>query len=196
MTRRNLLFTIPLALGAAAPARPQQSDADDPIRAAGGQVLPIAQNDERLEIVFRNSDQVTPEVMAAVAAQPNVAWLRLGGSSVSDEGLAEIAGLESLEKLNLEKTGVTDEGVRHLAGLTNLVYLNLYDTGIGDAALDALHGLENLEKLYVWQTEVTDAGVERLQKALPDLVIDRGWELPEEMQTDAGDGASEEKKPE
>lgn len=194
MTRRSMLFTIPLALGATAPARPQEST--DPIRAAGGQVLPIAQDDERLEVVFRNSDQVTPEVLAAVAAKPQVAWLRLGGSSVSDEGLAKIAKLISLEKLNLEKTKITDAGVKHLAGLTNLVYLNLYDTGIGDAALESLKGLEKLEKLYVWKTKVTDAGVEKLQAALPNLTIDRGWDLPEEMQTEGGDGASEKKKPE
>ena len=40
--------------------------------------------------------------------------------------------------------------------------------------------MKKLKNLYLWQTKVTDAGVARLKKALPQVEIVRGLELPKE----------------
>ena len=53
-------------------------------------------------------------------------------------------------------------------------YLNLYATNVTDKTLSHLTGLKKLRRLYLWQTGVTDQGVAMLEKALPDLAIERG----------------------
>jgi hypothetical protein len=54
--------------------------------------------------------------------------------------------------------------------------LNLYGTAVTDKGLEQLQGLASLKHLYLWQTKVTAEGAAALQKALPTLVISRGWE--------------------
>ncbi len=44
-------------------------------------------------------------------------------------------------------------------------------------SLPNLQDLKKLKKLYLWQTKVTDAGVAKLQKALPQVEINRGQDL-------------------
>ncbi len=106
----------------------------------------------------------------------STAWgqekLDLSGQDITDEQLAEkLKGLPNLKWLNLNNTKITDAGLVHLKGLTNLKVLWLEDTKITDAGLVHLKGLTNLKRLYLWNTKVTDAGVQELKKALPDCEI-------------------------
>jgi hypothetical protein len=48
---------------------------------------------------------------------------------------------------------------------------------VSDAGLEQLKGLTNLRKLYLWQTKATSNGVTNLQKTLPNLDINTGWDL-------------------
>ena len=90
----------------------EQQQAVDALKALGGNVMPIAQNDDRLDVTLHLADQdVTDEHLALVAQLPKVAWLNLAGTKVTDAGLEHLAGLTILEKLHLEKTGVTDAAV-------------------------------------------------------------------------------------
>jgi hypothetical protein len=66
-----------------------------------------------------------------------------------DGDLAALAALESLTRVDLSRTRVTDAGLIHLRGLKNLKYVDLHNT------------------------QVTEAGVAALQKALPELKINR-----------------------
>lgn len=148
------------------------------IRAVGGNVLPIAQNDPRLDVTLNlASEDITDEVLVHVAALPDVVWLNLAGTEITDAGLANIAGMATMEKLHLEKTAITDAGLEHLTGLANLQYLNLYGSQVSDAGLAHLHGLSNLKRVFVWQTQVTDEGIAALQAALPECQIIAGLEL-------------------
>ena len=89
---------------------------------------------------------------------PNLRWLDLAGTAVTDAGLAQLASMPNLTRLHLERTGVSDAGLAHVTGLTDLEYLNLYGTAISDAGLDQLQTIPKLKQIYVWQTKVTPEG--------------------------------------
>lgn len=168
-----LLFTFTVVSSVSA-----DDAAVEAIRSIGGNVMPIAQNDPRLDVTLNlSSEDVTDDMLVNVAALPDVVWLNLAGTEVTDAGLVHIAGMTTLEKLHLEKTAITDAGLQHLAGLSNLQYLNLYGTQVSDAGLSHLQGLTNLKRLFVWQTQVTDEGIAALKAALPECQVIAGLEL-------------------
>ncbi len=165
------------------------------INTAGGSVREIAQNDDRLEVDYQRGSSspiegqapLTDEHLAILKELPKIVYLYLGRTSVTDQGLSHLQGLPNLSKLNREGTKITDGGLKHLGTLKNLTHLNLYGTEIGDAGLLHLKNLSKLRKLYLWQTKVTKAGVADLQKALPQLDVNTGWEL------ESASGAGEKK---
>lgn len=173
---------------------PEQQQAVDALKALGGNVMPIAQNDDRLDVTLHLADQdVTDEHLALVAQLPKVAWLNLAGTKITDAGLQHLAGLTTLEKLHLEKTAITDAGLEHLKGLKSLVYLNVYGTKVTDAGLKHLYGLKNLRHLYVWQTECTPEGIMKLVAKFSPLEVVGALELtPAEVP--AEEPAAEEEK--
>jgi hypothetical protein len=105
---------------------------------------------------------------------PQVLWLDIGGTGVSDRGLAEVARLMNLTRLHLQHTQVGDAGMAHLTGLQRLEYLNLYGTSVTDEGLKPLSSLKRLRAIFLWETGVTPEGVSRLQAALPRLTIETG----------------------
>ncbi len=139
----------------------------------------IAHNIRWREVTFRlagttNFDARTFALLKDIA---NLYELDLSSIKFTDAELAHISGLVHLDKLRLEHTPITDAGLVHLKRLTELTYLNLFDTGITDAGLEHLKGLTKLKSLFLFQTKVTDKGVAELQKALPQLYINRGYEI-------------------
>ena len=149
------------------------------IEESGGTVRPIASNDPRVEVSFHFvGDEFRDEMLVPVASLSAVYELRLDNTPLTSAGLAHISNLTSIERLHLEKTQLDDAGLAHLKGLENLQYLNLYGTAVTDAGMEQLAGLKNLKRLFVWQTEVTEAGAAKLEAALPELMIDRGWVTP------------------
>ena len=56
--------------------------------------------------------------------------------------------------------------------------LNLYGTNVGDAALDPLRGLNRLQKLYLWKSNVSYEGATGLEKDIPGIEWDLGWDHP------------------
>lgn len=115
--------------------------------------------------------------------------LRLQYTHVTDAGLERLKGGTHLQGLDLTGTVITDAGVAHLQGLTQLRSLNLNFTRITDAGLEHLKGLTQLQWLGLYkthrpdqyktqhddqyETHVTDQGVEDLQRALPNLKVQR-----------------------
>ncbi|MAE77816.1 MAG: hypothetical protein CMJ85_13215 [Planctomycetes bacterium] len=114
------------------------------------------------------------DVRAMRGLEPQLVWLNLGRTAITDEGVAELARYKELRRLHLEKTAVTDGALAHLAGLEHLEYLNVYGTAVSDRGIGALAPLKGLQKLYVWQSKVTAKGAAVLKKQLPQLVVDRG----------------------
>jgi len=99
--------------------------------------------------------------------------LYLNGTQVTDAGLKHLEGFTKLQHLGLKRTRITDAGLVHLKGLTQLRWLVLDGTKVTDAGLAHLKGLTQLQTLHVNRTKVTEARVNDLQKALPDVRIER-----------------------
>jgi mono/diheme cytochrome c family protein len=149
------------------------ADAIAAVVAAGLSVEPVSADTPYLHAhATAVAGRVDDRAVAALAGiAPQVLWLNLAGTKVTDSGLATIARLPNLTRLHLQRTDVSDAGLEHLARLAHLEYLNLYGTKVTDAGLRALAGLTSLRSLYLWQTGVTDAGVAELTAALPRLVV-------------------------
>ena len=97
----------------------------------------------------------------------------LDTAPVTDSDMEHVRVLANVEKLSLKGTQVTDAGLVHLRGLKQLAELKLDNTPITDAGLVHLRGLTNLTLLSLRGTKVTDTGVAELQKALPNVQIQR-----------------------
>ena len=143
----------------------------------GVSVRPIAMNLNWREANFRSlGSNATDAAIAPLKDILGLMDLNLAGTKITDAGLASIKGLTNLTHLHLEHTEIGDAGLAHLKGLVNLQYLNLFDTKVTDAGLENLKGLVGLKNLHVWQTKVTEAGAADLQKTLPKVNVDRGWD--------------------
>lgn len=144
--------------------------------AAGFVVAPVSDGTPFLHVHATNAGgRIDDEAVGRLAGiAPQVLWLDLGGTRVTDAGLAVVGRLPQLTRLHLQQTAVGDAGLVHLAGLPHLEYLNLYGSRVTDAGLEHLAGLTSLRSLYLWQTGVTERGVARLTAALPRLVVDLG----------------------
>ncbi|MBM3971339.1 MAG: hypothetical protein FJ302_15995 [Planctomycetes bacterium] len=197
MRRLSLLFTLLAAVSSStllAQEKPKEEtpkeapkatqaelDAIAAVKKAGGSVLQVAQNDNRLDIAFHLADgKIGDEQVATVKPLGNIIYsLNLRGTEVTDKGLEQLKELKSLVRLHLERTKITDAGAAHLTALENLEYLNLYGTEVTDAGVQSLAGSKKLKRLYVWQTKVTEEGQAKFKAAnttaqlIPDIALDK-----------------------
>jgi mono/diheme cytochrome c family protein len=166
---------LPLPEVAAAP-----QEAIDALTAAGAQVLPLFADSKLLQVSFahRSEPAADAEIALLSSIAEQVYSLNLADAKPTDAGLAPFAALKNLSALHLERSIVTDAGLAHLAGLTNLQYLNLYGTGISDAGLTHLAGLKHLRRLYLWQTKVSYDAAMGMEKDVPGLVVNLGYDHP------------------
>src|SRR5262245_32991790 len=98
------------------------------------------------------------ELAQLTALGPNMRWLDLAGTRVTDTGLSNLASMPNLVRLHLERTGITDTGLVAVADLPNLEYLDLYGTAVTDAGVERLGQMPRLKQLYLWQTGATTNG--------------------------------------
>jgi hypothetical protein len=159
---------------------PADSAALARVRALGVSVEPLATGTPFLSVHCTNVAKTFGDAGLAQLAvlAPQITWLSLSGTVVTDAGLAKLSAFTHLTRLHLEHTRVTEAGLAALSGLTRLEYLNLYGTGVTDAGLARLEQLAGLRDLYVWQTRVTPTGAERLRAAIPKLNVVLGAPPP------------------
>jgi internalin A len=100
---------------------------------------------------------------------PDLSYLDLSLTHITDQGMQEIKGLSGITELNLYFAEyVTDEGIAAIKGWKKLKRLNLHGTKVSDTALEHISGIATLEALNVGSTLMTDVGLERLTM-LPNL---------------------------
>lgn len=116
------------------------------------------------------------ELSKLAALGPNLRWLDLGGTAVTDTGLTNLAQFPNLVRLHLERTGVSDAGLSAILPLAHLEYLNLHSTPITDEGVTQLGKAQKLRQLYVWQTKVTPVGAKAFTTARVDEDQVRQWE--------------------
>jgi uncharacterized membrane protein len=143
------------------------------VRATGVSIVPLSADTPFVQVHTTNVRATFGDAQLAAlkAIAPQVLWLDLSGTQISDAGLAAVEQFPNLTRLHLNRTAITDAGMTHLARLSHLEYLNLYGTKITDAGLVPLAGLGNLRALYCWQTGVTTQGIDRLKASQPKLVV-------------------------
>jgi Planctomycete cytochrome C len=161
-------------------AAPAPKEAIDKLTAPGAQVMPLFAESPLLQISFAHRAEPAGDaeiaLLAGVAEQAYA--LNLADAKPTDAGLAPLAGLKNLATLHLERSSVTDAGLAHLSGLANLQYLNLYGTGITDEGLKHLKGLKRLQRLYLWQTKVSYDVAMSMEKDIPGLMVNLGYDHP------------------
>jgi uncharacterized membrane protein len=117
-----------------------------------------------------------PEMAKLAQLGPNLRWLDLAGTKISDGGLTQLAAMPNLTRLHLERTGVTDAGLTNVTNLPNLEYLNLYGTEITDVGLQALEKVPKLKQIYLWETHVTPAAATGFIEARTDKDQLQQWQ--------------------
>jgi hypothetical protein len=173
----EIVGPIPIDLGGPTLPKVKIAPADPSalatVRATGVSIVPLSANTPFVHVHCTNVRATFGDAqLAALAAiAPQILWLDVSGTQITDAGLAAVEKLPHLTRLHLNRTAITDAGVAHLARLSRLEYLNLYGTKITDAGLTSLSGLASLRALYVWQTGVTPQGIDQLKASLPQLVV-------------------------
>ncbi len=159
---------------------PADAAAIEKLTAAGAQVAPLFANSALLQVSFALCEEpaTDADLQLLEAVGPKVYALNLATAQVSDQGLAVLARLPNLSQLHLEKSSIADSGLAPLSGLQGLQYINLYGTVITDAGLKHLEGLPHLQKLYLWQTKVSYDAAMALEKRIPGLVTNLGFDHP------------------
>lgn len=102
------------------------------------------------------------DVALLVRQNPQLEWLNLTDTHVSDSQLKHVKGLRHLECLTLTRDPISNEGLQHLLALKNLKELGLHGTVISDEGLAAVSKIEDLEFLDVCGTAITDTGLRSL----------------------------------
>lgn len=122
-----------------------------------------------VDISNTRADDSTTKYLASF---PELRFLRLDGTLVTDTGLKQIVNLQSLEHLYLPDQ-TTADGLEQLGGLS--LKKLVVPSHFANDDLKALCCLPSVEDLYLGKTRVTDAGLRHL-KALPRLQwVDVSW---------------------
>ena len=127
--------------------------------------LSFARSLENLKYMYLDGCQLTGNsVLEPLAELPQLTWLSLGASSVTDQQLIPLGKAEMLSGLHLGETEVGDAGLAHLAMMKNLKRLNLGGTRVSDQGLASLAGHHELYSLQLNSTAITDRGLVHLEQ--------------------------------
>jgi hypothetical protein len=127
----------------------------------------------RVDVLDLCGTKITDTGLENLKALPSIRSLNLEKTQVSDAGLQHTSALAQLQELNLCDTHVTGEGLKHLDGLGQLEELFICGSKLNNKSLEHLRAFSHLRKLHICETEVADAGVAKLEKALPNVRIER-----------------------
>lgn len=117
-----------------------------------------------IERLMLSKSAITDEQLARLPL-PNLKYLDLSGSKVTDQGIENLWPLKKLEELDLSRTALTDRGLKTLATLTNLRSVNLEETAVSNAGIANLGKLPKLRALYLNKTAIGDASLEHLRNS-------------------------------
>lgn len=138
-------------------------------------IVPIAAGTNFIEVSMVNASSFSDkDAMLLEKIAPQIMWLILSHSKISDEGLNLLKQCTNATKLNLKNTAITNASVPKIGTLKKLEYLNIVGTKINDEGLLKLISSESLRKIYCWNTGITESGIQRFQKKYPKIEIDFG----------------------
>ncbi len=148
------------------------------LKKAGITVIPVASGSNYLSVNFISVPMRGDSAVKLLEPlAPQIVWLKLGDTKITDAALASVAKLTNLTRLSLDHTNVTDKGIAMLQPLTKLQYLNIVATEITGNGLTTLKGLPELQTIYIYQSKISKADSSLLRKTFPKTIIDTGGYL-------------------
>ena len=162
----------PAALDTIAPADPSGITALKKINVA---VVPLSSSTHFLELNMVNApsfgDKDAPLLQKI---SPQVMWLVLADTKITDAGLELLKSGSSITRLNLKNTSITNASISLIGQFKKLEYLNIVGTKIDDAGLLSLDPASTLKKIFCWRSGITTNGVMAFQQKYPSIEIDFG----------------------
>lgn len=144
------------------------------LKAAGIMIVPVAQNSNYLSANFITTENIHKNIGLLLSIAPQLIWLKLGNTTISDSGVAILAKLPNITRLYLENTTISDAGLQSVKKLTQLQYLNLTGTNVTMRGILQLKELKNLQELYLYKSGVSAAAYATLKQLFPTTKIDTG----------------------
>jgi hypothetical protein len=162
----------PTALDTIAPADASSIAALKKINVA---VVPLSSATHFLELNMVNApsfgDKDAPLLQKI---SPQVMWLVLADTKITDAGLEALKSCANITKLNLKNTSITNASISLIGQFKKLEYLNIVGTKIDDAGLLNLTPAPSLKKIFCWRSGITTNGVMAFQQKYPNIEIDFG----------------------
>jgi internalin A len=158
MRRIGFVFLLPCLLAAAEVKNGMESQW---IEDTGGAVIRDAEG--RVTGVDLRGTWVTDSDLRRLNQLPDLSYLDLSQTRITDQGMQEIKHLANVVELNLRFAEyVTDEGLAALKEWKKLKRLNVQGTKASDTTLEHISGITGLEAVNVGSVMLTDVGLERL----------------------------------
>ncbi|MBS1750067.1 MAG: hypothetical protein JST63_09190 [Bacteroidetes bacterium] len=150
------------------------------LKKAGITVIPVSAESNYLSVSFISVPlKGDSAVKLLESLAPQIVWLKLSDTKITDAAMTSVAKLTNLTRLSLDHTNITDKGVAMLQPLTRLQYFNIVATEITGNGLTALKGLQELQTIYIYQSGILKADSSLLRKTFPKAIIDTGgYQLP------------------
>ena len=146
---------------------PPDKAAINELKKKGVLVLPLAVNNNCLEVNFISARNIKEEDMKQLLKlKAQIIELDAGFPAFSDSSMRYIAQLTKLRRLKLNDSRVTNAGVKQLKALTELRYLNLKSTAVNAAGLTELAGLKKLQVIYTYNSAIIAGEVVGFEKVI------------------------------
>lgn len=144
------------------------------LKATGIIIVPVAQNSNYLSANFITTENIHKQIGLLLSIAPQLIWLKLGNTTVSDSSLSILSKLPNITRLYLENTNISDAGLQTVKKLSQLQYLNLTGTSVTLNGVLQLKELKNIQELFLYKSGVRSADYTTLKKIFPTTKIDTG----------------------
>lgn len=141
-------------------------------------VLPSANGSPDLAAKFLIAQSYEPAFLKELLeAKQQVTSINMSNMPLQDDALKILGKFPHLEKLLLNGTSITGENLQELVNCQNLQELALSNTAISKDQLSVLGDLNQLKTLYIWNTSITIEDLPELEKMLPDVQFELGYQV-------------------
>jgi hypothetical protein len=131
----------------------------------------IGQVNEDLNLVLC-SCPISDDGLAHLRGKPNVRWLNLNRTKITNDGLKHLKGM-NLELLDLSATKVDDAGLAIIAelDLPRIKAISVESTAVTNEGLARLKNFSTLEFILVGDTRITREAIREMKSRLPEATI-------------------------
>jgi mono/diheme cytochrome c family protein len=138
-------------------------------------VVPLSSATHFLELNMVNAPSFgDKDVPLLQKIAPQVMWLVLADTKITDAGLEPLQSCSNITRLNLKNTAITNASISLIKQFNKLEYLNIVGTKIDDAGLLNFTPAPTLKKIFCWRSGITANGVMAFQQKYPNIEIDFG----------------------